>query len=221
MISIVGSAIVGALLAGTASADPWPKRGLAANDGVPIWQFGGSWLGHNSQVNWQYNWDSNTNQKPDFAEYVPMLWGTQSYHTNQWFDNAWHWINNGGSGHLLAFNEPDRGDQAHMTPGDAVNGWRKYMEPFAGHAQLGAPAISAAGFDWLQQFLNQCQGCHIDFIPIHWYGGANYEHEFENWVNRVCSISGGRPIWVTEVRRFTYYDLSHLFLTSRIVPRRR
>lgn len=33
-------------------ADPWPKRGLAANDDVPIWQFGGEWNGHHSQVNW-------------------------------------------------------------------------------------------------------------------------------------------------------------------------
>ncbi|KAJ3494737.1 hypothetical protein NLG97_g3885 [Lecanicillium saksenae] len=216
MIFIVGSAIVGAMLAGQASADPWPKRGLAANDGVPIWQFGGSWLGHNSQVNWQYNWDSNTNQKPDFAEFVPMLWGTQNYHTDQWFNNAWHWLNNGGSGHLLAFNEPDRGDQAHMTPGEAVNGWRQYMEPFAGHAQLGAPAVSAGGFDWLQQFLNQCQGCHIDFIPVHWYGGANYEHEFENWINRVCSISGSRPVWVTEFQGEGSIDEQSNFLRKAI-----
>ncbi|XWX02060.1 hypothetical protein V2A60_010092 [Cordyceps javanica] len=189
MLSRTGTAISVALLAGQAvAADPWPKRGLAANDDVQVWQFGGSWLGHKSQVNWQYNWDSTTGQKQDFAEYVPMLWGTQSYHTQPWFDNAWHWLNVGGSGHLLAFNEPDRDDQAHLSVGDAVGAWKQYMEPFAGHAQLGAPAVSAAGLNWLQDFLRQCNGCHIDFVPVHWYGGATYEHDFENYINRFQGI---------------------------------
>lgn len=210
MLSLIAPVVAGALLAGQASADPWPKRGLAANDGVPVWQFGGSWLGHKSQVNWQYNWDSTTNQKQDFAEFVPMLWGTQSYHTNQWFDNANHWLGS-GSGHLLGFNEPDRGDQASLTVGDAVNAWRQYMEPFKGRAQLGAPAVSAAGLNWLQGFLNQCSGCHIDFVPVHWYGGAAYEHDFENYINKVCSMAGGRPVWVTEVsaRRTTIAKSHH------------
>jgi hypothetical protein len=30
----------------------WPKRGLAANDGIPIWQFGGYWESASSEVNW-------------------------------------------------------------------------------------------------------------------------------------------------------------------------
>lgn len=187
-----------ALVAGV-FADPWPKRGLAANDGVPIWQFGGEWLGHRSQINWQYNWDSTTRQKPDFAEFVPMLWGLQDYHTNRWFDNAWYWLNKGGSGHLLGFNEPDRGDQASMTPDQAVAGWKRYMEPFAGHAQLGAPAVSNGGFNWIKEFLQKCNGCHIDFVPVHWYNDASLEWDFENWVNKICSISGGRKVWITEV----------------------
>lgn len=204
------AATVAMSLYGVAVADPWPKRGLAANDGIPIWQFGGEWLGHKSQVNWQYNWDSTTNQKQSFAEFVPMLWGTQSYHTDQWFDNAWYWLNNGGSGHLLGFNEPDRPDQAHMTPGEAVDAWRKYMEPFVGHAQLGAPAVSNGGYDWLRQFLDQCSGCHIDFIPVHWYNDHSLEFDLENWVNKVCRLGGGRPLWITEVRYFPFYSNSCL-----------
>ncbi|KAM3458413.1 hypothetical protein MY3296_000619 [Beauveria thailandica] len=216
MLSLIVPVFAGALLACPASADPWPKRGLGANDDVPIWQFGGSWLGHNSQINWQYNWDSTTSQKQSFAEYVPMLWGTQSSHTNQWFDNAWYWLNNGGSGHLLAFNEPDRGDQADLSVGDAVSAWRTYMEPFVGHAQLGAPAVSAAGLNWLQDFLNQCSGCHIDFIPVHWYGGAANENDFESYVNNVCSMSGGRPVWITEFQGIGTIDEQSSFIRSAI-----
>ncbi|KAK3181589.1 hypothetical protein K4F52_007144 [Lecanicillium sp. MT-2017a] len=203
-------------LYGVAVADPWPKRGLAANDGIPIWQFGGEWLGHKSQVNWQYNWDSTTNQKQSFAEFVPMLWGTQSYHTDQWFDNAWYWLNNGGSGHLLGFNEPDRPDQAHMTPGEAVDAWRKYMEPFVGHAQLGAPAVSNGGYDWLRQFLDQCSGCHIDFIPVHWYNDHRLEFDLENWVNKVCRLGGGRPLWITEFQGLGSIDDQSEFLRKAI-----
>lgn len=176
----------------------WPKRGLAANDDIGIGQFGGEYNGHASQVNWQYNWDSTTNNKQSFAEFVPMLWGTQSYHTDQWFDMATSWLGQ-GSGHLLGFNEPDLAEQAGLTPGDAVNAWRTYMEPFAGTAQLGAPAVTNGGFDWISQFLQQCTDCHIDFIPVHWYNPASLEFDFENWVNSICTLGGGRQVWITEV----------------------
>ncbi|ATY59950.1 Glycoside superfamily [Cordyceps militaris] len=200
MLSLAGPIVAGALLANgrRAAAEPWPKRGLAANDGVPIWQFGGRWADQASGVNWQYNWDSTTDQKQDFAEYVPMLWGTQSFHTEHWAADAQRWIDAGGSGHLLAFNEPDRADQAALDVAAAVRAWWQHMEPFAGRARLGAPAVSAAGLDWLQAFLDQCGGCHVDFVPVHWYGGAAYEHEFERFVDRVCEMSRGRKVWVTE-----------------------
>lgn len=182
-----------------ASADPWPKRGLAANDDVPINQFSGEWNGHPSQVNWQYNWDSTTSQKQSWAEYVPMLWGTQNYHTDQWFDNAWYWVNEGGSGHLLAFNEPERPDQANMSPDQAAGAYRQYMQPFIGHAQLGAPAVSNDGYNWLSQFLQSCSDCHIDFIPVHWYNDQSLEFDFENFINSICALGNGRQVWITEV----------------------
>jgi hypothetical protein len=190
---------VAASLFSLSLADPWPKRGLAANDDIPITQFGGSYNGHTSQVNWQYNWDSTTSQKQSWAEFVPMLWGTQSYHTDQWSTNAWNWINNGGTGHLLAFNEPEQTGQANLSPTDAANAWRTYMEPFYGHAQLGAPAVSNDGYSWISQFLQACSDCHIDFIPIHWYNDWTLESDFENWVNSICSLGGGRQVWITEV----------------------
>lgn len=185
------------LLVTLAVADPWPKRGLAANDDVPIWQFGGSWENSQSQVNWQYNWDSTTSQKQSFAEYVPMLWGTSSDHTSQWFNNAWYWLENGGSGHLLAFNEPERSDQSNLSPQEAADAWNQYMEPFVGHAQLGAPAVSNDGYDWLEQFLQACSNCHIDFVPIHWYNDHTLESDLENWVNSICSLTG-KQVWLTE-----------------------
>ncbi|KAL7966811.1 hypothetical protein HDV63DRAFT_384024 [Trichoderma sp. SZMC 28014] len=145
-----------------------------------------------------------------------MLWGTQSYHTDQWSTNAWNWLNNGGSGHLLAFNEPEQAGQANLTPGDAANAWMQYMEPFHGHAQLGAPAVSNDGYSWLSQFLQACSACNIDFIPIHWYNDWTLESDFENWVNSICSLGGGRQVWITEFQAGGTPDQEAQFLQSAI-----
>jgi hypothetical protein len=189
---------------GQAQADPWPKRGLAANDDIPIQNFGGSYQGHPSQINWQYNWDSTTKQKQSWAEFVPMLWGLGSDHTSVWFDHAWYWLVNGGSGHILGFNEPDLASQSHLTPQQAADGYRTYMKPFIGHAQIGSPAVTNGGHDWMQQFLNLCQDCGISFLAIHWYNGYNQFGDFQNWVNRMCSLANGKQVWITEVWNQTY-----------------
>lgn len=214
-----GSIMAAALLLTTATAAT-PKRGLAANDNIPISKFGGSYKGHKSQINWHYNWDSTTTSKQPFAEFVPMLWGTNPMHTNRWHGNAVTWIKK-GSKHLLGFNEPDHGEQARLTPAEAVAGWRKYMEPFAGQVKLGAPAVTNGGYDWLSQFLNQCKGCHIDFVPVHWYNDHTLEKDLENWVNKVCKLVKGRKVWITEVCLTALYLYGNCTscTNARAVPR--
>lgn len=177
----------------------WPKRGLAYNDDIPIWQFGGSWEGDASQINWQYNWDSTTTEKQDFAEYVPMLWSDASIHTSGWWDNAWYWLDNGGSGHLLSFNEPERSDQANMSPAQAASSYRTYMHPFIGSAQLGSPAVSNDGEAWMSSFMSECSDCTIDFIATHWYNDHTQFADLQDWVGTMCSIGNGRQVWITEV----------------------
>lgn len=174
----------------------WPKRGLAANDDIDISQFGGSYAGQLSQVNWQYNWDSTTYNKQSFAEYVPMLWGTSSDHTNQWFSNAYYWLDN-GSGHILGFNEPERPEQANLTPQQAATAFKQYLTPFVGRASIGAPAVSNDGYAWITQFMGLCHDCGIDFIPIHWYNDHTLFSDFQNWVTSICNL--GYTVWITEV----------------------
>ena len=177
------------------------KRGLAANDDVPISGFGGEWNGNPSQVTWQYNWDSDTKQKQDFAEFVPMLWGPANIHTAQWRTNAQWWVSNSAQ-HLLGFNEPEQQGQSNLSVSQAVDAWRDWMEDFSGVAKLGAPSVSNDGYEWLSQFLQACSGCHIDFIPIHWYNDHSIEFDLEDWVNKICDLGDGRPVWITEVRLF-------------------
>lgn len=65
-----------------------------------------------------------------------------------------------------------------MSPAKAVQKWNELIEPYAGKAKLGAPAVSNSedpgkGLEWLESFLTQCKDCTIDFIPIHWYARSN------------------------------------------------
>jgi hypothetical protein len=190
----------------------WPKRGLAANEDIPLTAFGGSYNGDGSQVNWQYNWDSTTGQKQAWAEYVPMLWGLAADHTSQWSNNANYWLNTGGSGHLLSFNEPEQSGQSNLSPAAAAAGFRQYMQPFAGRTNLGSPAVSNDGYSWMQQFLSACSDCKIDFLAIHWYNDYTLFSDFQNWVNSMCTLGNGRQVWITEVRFAPLpISLSYLF----------
>ncbi|KAI5208354.1 hypothetical protein E4T38_02948 [Aureobasidium subglaciale] len=181
------------------------KRGLSYNNAAYTMPF--SLSGQNSQVSWAYNWYSAAGSGLNPAiEYVPMLWSNASDLTRDWPGNAQAAIN-AGSKALLGFNEPDlclagAGSSCMEMP-SAVKAWKQYMEPFAGKALLGSPAVtnggSPMGLTWLQNFMGNCTGCHIDFINIHWYSnhwaGANY---FKQQVQAAHDMSGGRPVWVTE-----------------------
>ncbi|OAR02166.1 hypothetical protein LLEC1_03498 [Akanthomyces lecanii] len=162
-----------------ATNHPAGKRGLGSNDGLDLSGFESAGP---IKMGWQYNWDSNIGgNKLSTVEYVPMLHSLHDDHEKVWADRASKWLEQ-GTGHLLGFNEPEQPlPQAAMSVADA----------------LGAPSVSNDGWDWITQFMDQCQGCHVDFIPIHWYNPFSLGHDFENWVRRVCGL--GKPVWITEV----------------------
>ncbi len=173
------------------------ERGLAFNDPNMIRNFDGA----GTQATWGYNWDSAMPSTfPGYLEFVPMLWGDGSDHTSNWFNNVNNAITR-GSAHILAFNEPDAcgWGQACMSPRAAANAYRQYMMPYAGQVALGAPAVTNGpnGLNWLQDFLNACSGCKIDFVPIHWYDSAiNYEY-FYHYLMQAYDIARVN-IWITE-----------------------
>lgn len=113
----------------------------------------------------------------------------------------------------MAFNEPDAcfWGASCMSPQSAVDSYRTHMQPFASRASLGAPAVTSdqsgglVGLNWLREFLNRCDGCKIDFVPIHWYGVWNQDDNFRQHVQNARDIAGeGRKIWITEVCTFPY-----------------
>ena len=91
-----------------------------------------------------------------------------------------------------------------MNVSAAVAGYKTYMDPLAGTVRLGAPAVTngegaTMGLSYLKDFLGNCTGCTIDFVPIHWYGDGGDVSGFESYVSQAYSAGGERPLWVTEV----------------------
>ncbi|KII84389.1 glycoside hydrolase family 128 protein [Plicaturopsis crispa FD-325 SS-3] len=169
------------------------KRGLAYTDSAATTPFG-------TTASWAYNWDQTTGALAGGIEYVPMLWGTSSDHTGGWATNAQNAIN-GGSTHLLGFNEPDLSSQSNLSPADAAAAWKTYMQPFAGKAKLVSPAITNGaapmGTAWMDSFLSACSGCTIDAIAIHIYDSATNTAYFEQYISDI-GTKYGKPVWVTE-----------------------
>ena len=185
------------------------KRGLSFNLANMTKPFGPS-PKSDSQVTWAYNWYTSAcgggphcayNEKLD---YIPMLFSDAASATSAWPAAANAAIKSGSSA-LFSFNEPDvcYSGSACMPVANTVAAYKKYMNPYAGKALLGAPAVTNGGapygLTYLQNFLKDCPTCHVDFINVHWYAnkyaGAAY---FEEFMTSVKEVAGGRPIWVSE-----------------------
>ncbi|CAD0084960.1 unnamed protein product [Aureobasidium vineae] len=224
------------------SAAPTPvrnfgKRGLSYNKANLTTPF--SLSGQGSQVSWAYDWfyascttpgvnDCNFNPA---LEFVPLLYNNDPNLLSKWFAAAQIAIDNGSTA-LMSFNEPDYciDGSACMNVSTAVVFHQQYMQPFAGKALIGAPAVTNAGgtdaapvgLQYLQYFLGNCTGCTIDFINLHWYSnkyaGASY---LESHINSARAIATGRPIWITEFglnSEFSYTDAELQAFLQKAMP---
>jgi len=73
-----------------------------------------------------------------------------------------------------------------------------YVQPFAGKAKLGAPAITngggSMGLTYLLNFISNCLSCTIDFVNIHWYDSATNAASFKAHVEEAYKAGGNRPL---------------------------
>ncbi|KAL1584008.1 hypothetical protein WHR41_07425 [Cladosporium halotolerans] len=173
------------------------KRGVAYNDASLT-----ECLVSSPAIGWGYNWGSSSSGLSDSVKFVPMLWGPTSEFTDSWSDNAKSAIDS-GSTHLFSFNEPDLGSQANLTPQEAADAWRTYMEPFAGKAKLCSPSVTNGGGDmglnWLSSFLESCSDCTIDCLNVHWYDSAENVEYFKKHVNDALDLADGKKdVFVSE-----------------------
>jgi hypothetical protein len=196
---------------GSGSTVSSKKRGLAFNDASLTDLFTGA----NSEVSWAYNWGETASGVASGLEYVPMLWSNADSYTASWAADASAAIASGTS-HLFSFNEPDLDSQANMDIPTAVSAYQQYMMPFAGKAQLGAPAVTNGGgqmgLQYMQNFIDNCSGCTIDFVNIHWYDSATNFAYFKSHVEQAYSMSGNKPVWITEFAGSGTIDQQNEFL---------
>ncbi|EPQ50644.1 hypothetical protein GLOTRDRAFT_133755 [Gloeophyllum trabeum ATCC 11539] len=168
------------------------KRGLSFTDVSQTTPFGNS-------ISWVFNWAPQmSGTLTPGVEYVPMLWGTSDFAS--WNASAKAAIE-GGSVHLLGFNEPDQSDQANMSPIYAADAWRQYMEPFAGQAKLVSPAIlnGPQGKAWMDQFFQACSDCTVDAVALHIYN-VDEAADVDSYEESVTAMYNtyNRPVWLTE-----------------------
>lgn len=198
------------------------KRGLAYNPSSGDLNM---WSGY-SELSWGYNWDDTPQGLPSQFQYVPTLWGTASVHSNNWASAVKSATSGSGTNYIMSFNEPDNEGQANMDVGSAVAGFNQYMKPYASdNVLLGSPSVTNGagtnsagipiGLDWLSPFLQQCTGCPISFVPIHWYGCQNscpvsddvsdFQSHVQSAIKAAVNPATGQnvPVWVTEFQSFT------------------
>lgn len=137
---------------------------------------------------WRYDWDNVANSTLD-VEYIPMR-------HNRWW-NSYNNINTKkNTTHVLAFNEPERPDQADMTVAEALAEWPNLL---ASGLRLGSPAPSDGGLSWLYDFIDQAdaRNYRVDFVAVHYYKGGWSASQYYNWLKDIHQRTG-RPLWITE-----------------------
>ena len=152
---------------------------------------------------WYYTWGTTLpNSAPADMEFVPMVWCA---HTVKGVNGKMAAVQllmggehqQGNTGVVLSFNEPDGADQANMKVDLAVNMYAEMSQ--VDGLLIGSPAAVHADGQWMQDFVKQAEdrGLRIDFIAVHWYGEANNATKFINHLHKVHRMYG-LPIWVTE-----------------------
>ncbi len=137
---------------------------------------------------WRYDWDNVATSTLD-VEYIPMR-------HNRWWNSYENINNKKNSTHVLAFNEPERPDQANMTVAQVLAEWPNLL---ASGLRLGSPAPSDGGLAWLYDFLDQvdARNYRVDFVAVHYYKGGWSAQQYYNWLKDIHQRTG-RPLWITE-----------------------
>lgn len=180
------------------------KRGAAYNDVAAVGLLSAGQTVRQGTVSWAYNWAiQEPGTLPHGVEYVPMLWGARSFEEDGWQASIRQSLSK-GSRYILGFNEPDRPDQAALSPSMAADLYRQHITPFRDKATLISPAVTSSradgeGVQWLDAFMQSCASCEITGMAVHWYGDSG--EEFKSFIQDVMDRAqsyGLSEVWVTE-----------------------
>lgn len=152
-------------------------------------------------ASWFYTW-SPWPRDCEGVESVPMIWGSNDIGKTPRGTSAW----------LLGFNEPDRSNQANLTPGAAAELWREIETLYGLRSndkqlarKLVSPAVSHTDVDWLRRFVAAYVDLYgempqLDALAVHCY--ANDVDKCIATVSEVIELAeswgvlGG--VWLTE-----------------------
>lgn len=149
-----------------------------------------------------WNWEADSRGDIGGVPFIPTL---------RTLANAGDWASKvdaaikGGSKVVFGLNEPDKADQANLSPAAACDAWKKYMNPIAAKypdVNVVGPSVSSdvakgTGLDWLSQFKTQCPDAVFHSSNIHWYGyGTASFDDFKAHVDKAIKDFG--KVWVTE-----------------------
>ncbi len=170
------------------------KKGVALTTSRVGWESRVSSL----EGSWHYSWSAVLQpSRPPGLPFTPMIWGY--YGATPTFQSTIEALTQqrqaGLVTELLGLNEPDGADQANVTVARALEAWPALEST---GLRLGSPAAVSATNAWMQEFMTavDAQGLRVDFVTVHWYGGANADALLNTL--RTVSQTYGRPVWLTE-----------------------
>lgn len=74
---------------------------------------------------------------------------------------------------ILGYNEPDQPGQANLGVWDAIGSFKAQLTPLASQGyKITSPACTSddKGFQWIKEFMDNCQDCGISILQTHFYG---------------------------------------------------
>jgi hypothetical protein len=168
----------------------YPKKGIG--QGNPDWnRFG---------ISWFYDWMRNgyaPDPLPPHVAYEPMQWGLSNYGGAIALPtDCGPYRTNSKPVYIMAWNEPDRPDQANFSESLAMAEWPYFQ---GANLPIVAPTTSlGAEWGWVNPFYNDIwsRGYRVDYSAMHWYSSPSASAVI-NHANWIYSCWGNR-VWITE-----------------------
>ena len=209
-----------------------PKKGVALAGAQAC-----SALEPHTDSSWWYSWstsdgfsgkwsfcndDAQTPSPSDTArangmEFVPMFWSSVPDPASLDADTI---ANMQAASHVMGFNEPERTDQANLSPFEAATKWEDVVAIANNYdLKIVGPCLTKDAFAWYDEWLTECDtlypgvGCHHDAVCIHMYmqpapcdtsksweciGSESNPYHAKYHLDRWYNDYGNKPIWVTE-----------------------
>ena len=159
---------------------------------------------------WNYSWGLQlVEQQPNNVEFIPMTWG--AYGKERMKKELAKYvvpkIKSGEVKRLLAFNEPDKKNQANMPYQKAIDYWPileslniPLCSPACANTEgIDDPSTQGVKGTWMRDFMQEAdkRNFRVDYIGVHWYGGTD-AHYFKEKLKRIYKKYGERPLLITE-----------------------